>query len=135
MTELIIIQLWLIGLNILNVHVDARKIKIHKQIAHAVNFICYGLLVAFLIYGHHMTIGESINTALTAFFNRQLFFDIPLNLRRGLKWYYVSLDKPPKAWLDRMEVRLVGYNGKLITFIYSLLWIATLITWQLVQNN
>lgn len=65
--------------------------------------------------------------ALSAFFNRQITFDIPLNLRRGLKWYYVSLDKPPKAWLDRQEIKIFGYNGAAITFMYFVLWILSFV--------
>jgi hypothetical protein len=58
---------------------------------------------------------------------RKIFFDIPLNLRRGLKWDYVSLDKPPKALNDRIEVKLWGYNGRIGVAVYSVVLIITTI--------
>jgi hypothetical protein len=121
--------------NYVNVELDAYKILKHKTIAHAVNFTAY---LSFSILIYWLTVKPEISLQnfpywdflvylLGAFFNRQITFDIPLNLRRGLRWYYVSLDKPPKAWLDRQEVKLFGYNGKAIAFAYSLCWLICIV--------
>jgi|SRR5215208_222856 len=115
--------------NYLNVEFDAYKILRHKTIAHGINLTAY---VSFSILVYWLTIKPDISWffffdfiiyLFCAFFNRQITFDIPLNLRRKLKWDYVSLDKPPKAWLDRQEIRLFGYNGKAIIFTYALGWL------------
>lgn len=117
--------------NYINVEFDAFRILKHKTIAHAINLSVY---LSFSILIYWLTIKPELSLQnfpyldffiylLSAFFNRQITFDIPLNLKRELKWYYVSLDKPPKAWLDRQEVKVFGYNGKLITFFYSACWL------------
>jgi hypothetical protein len=64
---------------------------------------------------------------VSAFCNRQFSFDIPLNLRRGLAWDYVSLADPPKSILDRIEIRIFGHNGRAPFVIYGAVWIACLI--------
>ncbi len=117
-------QAILIAFNLLNSRLDAYRILKNKQIAHGINFGAYSLLVAVICWFWHLNIGEISLFSLSAFFNRQLSFDIPLNLRRGLKWDYVSLDKPPKALMDRIEVWLFGYNGKAPVFCYAVLWVA-----------
>jgi hypothetical protein len=128
MLTYILNQFVLACFNYLNVEFDAYKILRHKKIAHGINFTAY---VSFSILIYWLVIKPDFSWfyifdfsvyLFSAFFNRQITFDIPLNLRRGLKWFYVSLDKPPKAWLDRQEVKLFGYNGKAITFAYALGW-------------
>lgn len=69
-----------------------------------------------------MDVREAIAFAFSALFQRQLTFDIPLNLRRGLAWNYVSLDKPPNALMDKIEVRVFGYNGTAPVVVYGLCW-------------
>jgi hypothetical protein len=64
---------------------------------------------------------------ISAFTNRQGSFDIPLNLRRALKWDHVSTAKPPAAWLDRQEIALFGYNGRAPLVMYGAIWIICLI--------
>jgi hypothetical protein len=121
--------------NYLNVDFDAYRILRHKTIAHGINLVAY---LSFSILIYWLTVKPEFSFQnfpyfdfavylFAAFFNRQITFDIPLNLRRGLKWYYVSLDKPPKAWLDRQEVKFFGYNGKAITFAYALLWMISIL--------
>jgi len=51
-----------------------------------------------------------------------------LNLRRGLKWDYVSLAKPPKAIMDIIEIAFFGYNGRAAILIYAIMWVGSLIT-------
>jgi hypothetical protein len=66
--------------------------------------------------------------ALSGLFQRQLTFDIPLNIRRGLAWNYVSLDKPPNAFMDKIEIRLFGYNGTAPVVVYGVCWAGLFIT-------
>lgn len=112
----------LIAWNIANSQIDAYRILKHKTIAHGINLGAYLIAVGVLVWitGNWLLIPAS-------FFSRQLTFDIPLNWRRGLKWDYVSLDKPPKALMDRIEVRVFGYNGRLPVLIYGIIWIVFLI--------
>lgn len=121
----IIIQcLW----NWLNSRLDAYRILKAKHIAHGINFGCYACLVGAQIYYLHLAWWIAAIFCLQAFFNRQITFDIPLNLRRGLKWFYVSLAKPPKAIMDRIEIAVFGYNGRAATISYGVFWVASLIT-------
>lgn len=124
---IIIPQILLIGFNMANVFIDAYKIKkLNKTIRHGINLGAYLAMAGVIIWLFELTPARSVVFLLSAFFSRQITFDIPLNLRRGLKWDYVSLDKPPKAIMDRIEVRLFGYNGRLPVLIYSICWIVTL---------
>lgn len=115
----------LILFNVINSRIDAYRILKNKNIAHGVNFVAYAVcaVACILIF----KINHWWLFAISAFFNRQITFDIPLNLRRGLKWDYVSLAKPPKALMDRIEISLFGYNGKAPTIIYGIIWVVTLI--------
>jgi hypothetical protein len=141
MITYIINTLCLSGFNLINSRVDAYRILKNKTIAHGINFVAYGLFSVIL---YLKTVKPSFTWCdfpwfdlfaylVMAFCNRQDTFDIPLNLRRGLKWYYVSLDRPPKAWLDRQEVRIFGYNGKLPVLIYSIIWAVCIIVKILIQ--
>jgi len=114
----------LAGFNLINSRIDAYRILKHKNIAHCINLSAYALVVAFLIWRQHPTglseILDSINFGLAAFFNRQLSFDIPLNLRRGLPWDYQSTAPKPKAVMDRIERAIFGnLPGKWIAAIYA----------------
>ena len=128
----------LIVFNIGNVFIDAFKIKralgrnVPKAVRHGINFTAYGIVVGIVIWAFGMNLLQGIVFAVSAFFNRQISFDIPLNLRRGLKWDYVTTDKPPKAIMDRIEVRIFGFNGRLPVLIYSALWIASIVTFSLI---
>lgn len=120
-------QLFLVLFNLLNAANDAARIKKNKRIYHSINFGAYALFCMALCWFAHWDIGVITLFCVSAFFQRQLSFDIPLNLRRGLKWDYVSLAKPPKALLDKIEIRLFGYNGRAPVFMYAALWMACLI--------
>lgn len=115
--------------NIINSRIDAYRIMKHKTIAHGINFGAYFLFTSFIgflfirhVVGFWCVVAEIVVFAISAFCNRQFSFDIPLNLRRGKKWDYVSLDKPPKALLDRFEIRLFGYNGQAPLVMYGTLF-------------
>lgn len=120
-------QLALAVFNLINVKVDAYRITRHKTIAHSINFGAYAVFVGVLCWLAYYSVGEIILFCLSAFCNRQFTFDIPLNLRRGLKWDYVSLAKPPKSILDRIEIRLFGYNGRAPFVVYGVVWVVCLI--------
>lgn len=122
-------QLVLIGWNVINSRVDAYRILRHKTIAHGINLVAYAIIVGVLIWLGRFGLKEAILFGVSAFFNRQLSFDIPLNLRRGLPWYYQSMDNPPKALMDRIERKLFGmdYDGKKIVFWYSAYYFMTFV--------
>ena len=114
--------------NIINASFDAYRIAwLNKTVSHALNFGMYAVIVGVQIYLGHFVWWYAVIFCLQAFFNRQNFFDIPLNLRRSKKdksitWDYISKAKPPKAWWDRQEIKVFGYNGKAIAISYMILW-------------
>ena len=112
--------------NILNAYIDAYRILKNKTIAHWINLGCYGIVVGIEVYFLKMVWWMAVIFCIQAFLNRQNTFDIPLNLRRGLKFDYMSQDKPPKAWWDRQEYRIFGNNGRLIALTYIGLWVVSL---------
>jgi hypothetical protein len=127
MITYLINQVALAMFNLINSRIDAYRIMRNKTIAHGINFGVYALFCALLCWLARWNVGVITLFCVSAFCNRQLSFDIPLNLRRGLKWDYVSTAKPPKALLDRIEIRLFGYNGRAPLFVYAIVWVACLI--------
>lgn len=136
MITYLINQAALAGFNLINSRVDAYRIMKQKNIAHGINFCAYAVFALVLYYKTEKPVISWADFPyydfavflFSAFTNRQFTFDIPLNRRRGLKWDYVSTAKPPKAWLDRQEIRLFGYNGRAPLFCYGAFWILCLIT-------
>lgn len=120
-------QLALAVFNLTNVKIDAYRILKHKTIAHGINFGAYAIFCALLCWLARWDAWQVILFCVSAFANRQFTFDIPLNIRRGLKWDYISLAKPPKAILDRIEIRIFGYNGRAPLVVYGAAWTACLI--------
>ncbi len=124
-------DLILIGFNITNAYIDAYKItSLRKSIRHGINLGAYltvWTVVAYFFYWPQehwlLSLLVCFVSLISALACRQITFDIPLNWRRGLDWDYVSLDRPPKAWWDQLEVRLFGYNGRLPVLIYSIIWV------------
>lgn len=127
MITYLINQLALAGFNLINSRIDAYRIMRHKTIAHAVNFGVYALFCALLCWLARWNVGVITLFSVSAFCNRQLSFDIPLNLRRGLRWDYVTKAKPPKSVLDRIEIGIFGYNGRAPVYLYAAVWVACLI--------
>jgi len=123
-------QIALISFNFWNAIFDAYVILDNKKIAHAINFSAYLLFACICVYLYNLRLhwlfgflpyGEGLLFIISAFFNRQLSFDITINLRRGLPWYYQSAANPPKAIMDRIERVLFGngkYIGKNIAWFY-----------------
>ena len=129
----VILQEVLIVFNFTNVYNDAYRILQHKKIAHGINFGAYFIFACITYYFFtkpelsfsgfpYLDFGIWL---LNAFCNRQISFDIPLNLRRGLKWNYVSLDNPPKSITDQVEIFVFGRNGTVPVIVYSALWFIT----------
>lgn len=115
----------LILFNILNAFFDASRIKKNKRIYHGLNLLAYCVVMGFEVWLFEIRGWWIVLYCLSAFFNRQLFFDIPLNLARGLTWDYVSKEKLPKAKMDRIEIWMFGLNGKPPVLVYSIGWIIT----------
>jgi hypothetical protein len=118
-------QLILAFFNVINAYLDAYRILKHKGIAHAVNFTAYGAFTGLIAWKASFDIGDIVVFCIAAFFNRQLSFDIPLNLRRHLPAFYQSTANPPKAWCDKVERKLFGvdYDGKKIIMWYSVMFV------------
>jgi hypothetical protein len=142
MIRLLMNTLCLSGFNLINSRIDAFRILKNKTIAHGINLTSY---FVFSILQYIFTEKPTFSWCkfpyvhlfvylVAAFCNRQITFDIPLNLRRGLKWDHVSQDRPPKAFWDRFEVRIFGYNGRLPVLVYTLLWVISLISLVLIQK-
>ena len=127
MTTYLINQLALAGFNFINSRLDAYRIMHNKAIAHGINFGVYSLFCALLCWLARWNIGVITLFCISAFCNRQFAFDIPLNLRRGLKWDYVTKEDPPKSILDRIEIRIFGRNGRAPFLFYGIIWTACLI--------
>jgi hypothetical protein len=120
-------QAALAGFNLINVRIDAYRIMNNKTIAHGINFAAYALFCALLCWLAQWDAWEIVIFCVSAFCNRNITFDIPLNLRRHLPWDYVSPAKPPKALLDQIEIRIWGYNGRAPLVCYALVWFVCLI--------
>jgi hypothetical protein len=124
-------QLVLAAWNVINSRIDAYRILKQKYIAHGVNFAAYAVATGLVVWVAGYDWKTIILFCISAFANRQLSFDIPLNLRRGLPWYYQSAANPPKALMDKIERKLFGmdYDGKKIVMYYSILFI-----WSIIPN-
>jgi len=114
--------------NVLNAYFDAYRVLKNKTIAHWINFGCYAVLYGVEVWQFHYNIPQAILMAFIALFNRQLTFDIPLNLRRrihdkSITWDYVSRAEIPAAWWDRMEIKVFGRNGKRPVIFYTIAFI------------
>lgn len=117
----------LILFNLVNSRVDAYRILKDKTIAHGINFGAYfivfiGLVIWYKLYLESWVIPVF---ALSTFCNRQLTFDIPLNLRRKKPWNYVSTAERPAAWLDRQEIKIWGRNGTTPVIWYTGIFLLT----------
>jgi hypothetical protein len=123
----LIAHLCLVVFNLTNVWIDAYRITKNKTIAHGINFGAYAVFAGLLCWWSGWDIGVITLFCVSAFANRQFSFDIPLNLRRGLKWDYVTKANPPKSILDRIEIRLFGYNGRAPFVLYGMVWVVCLI--------
>lgn len=114
--------------NFINSRIDAYRILKNKTIAHGINFGAYAAFAALVVWISDMNLPNIVLFGVSAFFNRQLSFDIPLNLRRKLDWYYQSTARHPKAILDRIENAIFGMGvGKEIVLFYGFMWVSTIL--------
>jgi hypothetical protein len=130
--ELLVGQLFLALFNLGNAFFDAYRILHNKTIAHAVNFGAYVIFAAVLCWLFSFSWIASGLFFLSAFFNRQFTFDIPLNLRRGLDWDYQSIANPPKSITDRIERAIFGVGpnvGKRIAKAYAVCYGVIITIW------
>lgn len=127
MITYLINQLALAGFNLINSRIDAYRILRHKTIVHAVNFGVYTLFCALLCWLARWNAGVITLFCVSAFCNRNITFDLPLNKRRGLPLFYVTKAKPPKSILDIIEIRIFGYNGRAPVYMYAAIWVVCLI--------
>lgn len=135
MITYLINQLALAGFNLINSRIDAFRILRHKPIAHGINLGAYAVFALVLYYltckpvltWSAFPYADLIIFCVSAFTNRQFSFDIPLNLRRGLQWDYVTKADPPASILDRIEIRLFGRNGRAPFLLYGVVWVVCLI--------
>lgn len=114
--------------SIINGKWDAYQISKGKTIPHWLN-----LTVFLVMVGVQLIIAKYVWWIAILFFvvsclNRRTFFGISLNVFRSkydptITWDYISKAKPPKAWLDRQEIKIFGYNGRAIHIMYIILWI------------
>lgn len=113
--------------NLINSRIDAYLILKNKTIAHWINLTAYAIVTGGLIVIFKMNWPNAILFCFSAFFNRQLSFDIPLNLRRHLDAFYQSTANPPAALWDRVERVLFPDNdGKKIALFYAIMWCVTI---------
>ena len=135
MITYLINQAVMAGFNLINSQLDAYRITRHKTIAHGINFGAYAVFAMVLYCLTNKPVltwsafpyADLIIFCFSAFTNRQFSFDIPLNLRRGLKWDYVTKADPPKSILDRIEIRIFGRNGRAPFLVYGVVWVVCLI--------
>lgn len=127
MITYLINQAILVVFNLVNVKIDAFRMTKHKKIAHGINLAAYGIFIGLLIWLFKMNWPSGFLFVVSALANRQLSFDIPLNLKRGKQWYYQSTADTPAAFWDRIEKELFGTaNGKKIAAIYAGIWLVCL---------
>jgi hypothetical protein len=105
--------------------INAHKIEKEKKINHKINAIEYCIYISLIIIvNYNYSLINILCYIMSAFLNRQLFFDIILNLKRGLKWDYVT--KYPESILDKIEIRIFGFNGRAPTILYIFLYLIIL---------
>ncbi len=117
--------------NCINVFIDAYKIKtfakLGKNVRHGINLAAYLGTISILVFIHSDSWWYRANFIFSALVQRQLTFDLPLNIRRGLPLFYQSTAERPKAFMDRVERWLFPSNdGKLIATVYLILFCITI---------
>lgn len=108
--------------NLLNAGYDAWRFNTGRKPMHWLNFLLYLIIIGLSCW--YCFTGNIVQVALlaiSALCNRQLFFDIPLNWRRGLRWDYVSPERA--SFIDRIEYSVFGNNGQAPVVVYLLVWV------------
>lgn len=128
MQQLIIFLIVQYVLSIINGKYDAYRISKGKHIAHGLNLTIFLIMVGIELFIGKYIWWYAILFFFTSCLNRRGIFGISLNLFRRktnklITWDYITKAKPPKAWLDRQEIKIFGYNGRAIHIIYIILWV------------
>ncbi len=126
--QLVIFLLIQYAVSIINGKWDAYQISKGKTIPHWLNLTVFLIMVGIELYIGKYIWWYAIIFFFTSCLNRRTFFGISLNLFRRkhdptITWDYISKAKPPKAWLDRQEIKIFGYNGNAIHWMYIILLI------------
>ncbi len=124
-------QLIVAAHNYINVFIDAYKIKtfktLGKNVKHGINLAAYLGTISILVFIHSDSWWYRTNFIFSALVQRQLTFDIPLNISRKLPWHYQSTAEPPRAVMDKIERWVFPSNdGKLIATVYLILFCITI---------
>jgi hypothetical protein len=111
----------------LNATIDSLKILSGKSINHNANGLYYAACVGILFvlcytetrpeHFWHI-VYEWCLFDLSASLVRQIVFDTRLNVKRSLKWDYVSPER--KSITDKIEFFFFGYNGKPAFIFYCI---------------
>ncbi len=139
---MIIVLLILLAFNIWNFKHDAKLINDQKQIDHRANAIFYTLLTLSCTVGMFFKVDwYSLFVIPIAFLFRPLVFDPGLNLSRSpkLSFFYVSLaalyNDPKASFIDKLEVKVFGNNGKKTYFFYLISFIIFIGFYYFVTNG
>lgn len=114
-----LISLFYIPFCILFAWLNAKWIAKDKKILHGINGGIH--LVAAFLFAYYTEWYNFLTTLLIA----RLFFDVSLNLFRGLRINYVPLN--PKSIVDKLEQKVFGKDGYLPKAIYLVLIISIFI--------
>lgn len=108
-----LIELFFIGVCILNAWIDAKRIKGGKRIYHGVN----GGIYLALTFGSYFLGGWFL--VLAVLIIRKVFFDVALNLFRGLPFFYFPQN--PKSILDKLQYKVFNVNMEILWVVLVLL--------------
>lgn len=109
--------------SILNLFLDAYKITvIHKKIRHGINGAAYiaALFICTMISKEY----DLLSFLSYSIVSRRVVFGIGLNLRRKLRWDYIS--KTPSSITDKLEILIFKQRGDLANYTFILLLLITL---------
>jgi hypothetical protein len=131
--ELLVGILFLTLFNFANAIFDAGRILRHKKVFHIINATLYLFLIIALCIVFEFRIYVAVLFFIIAFLNRQITFDIPLNLLRHLEWYYQTKATGKEAsLLDQLERKIFGNAedvGKKIFRFYLIAYLAVIMLW------
>lgn len=104
-------EIILLAINIAMAAYHSKLIKDGKRIRHGL----WGGLY-FILAGGFSLLSANFFLFIAACFLRKVFFDISLNLFRGLPIFYVS--NSPKSIIDKLHYKLFGVNSEIYMTLY-----------------
>jgi hypothetical protein len=84
-----------------------------ERVRHGFNGMCHVITCVYFGLEVHWMMGTAM------FFTARISFDTALNLMRGKKIGYVSVN--PKSIIDKLEKWVFGYNGVLPKVLYLII--------------